>query len=143
MNKKEPVPEHAVIRLPLNYIAFWQAMTFFMLICAVWACEEFGLLHDGPPDFKRAALLTLVLILGGIIIVAHSYLQERKALHGLLTICSYCRKVRIDENAWTQIEQFVVDHSSADFTHGVCPGCYQRLTAEMASKANADRGPLT
>lgn len=141
---KKPIPQKAVIRLPLNYIAFWQSMTFLLLICAVWACETFGLLHDGPSDIKQAALLTAVIVLGAIIVVAHSYLQERKALHGLITICSYCRRVRIDENAWTQIEQFVIEHSSADFTHGVCPGCYQKLTSELADKADSpqNNGPL-
>ncbi len=136
MNKS--IPQQSVIRLPFNHIAVWQALTFFLLICALWACETWELLHDGPPEIGRAFLLTSVLTLGGIIVVAHSYLQERKALKGLLTICSYCRKVRIDETAWTQIEQFVVEHSRADFTHGVCPSCYQKQLATLSHPADSD-----
>jgi hypothetical protein len=78
-----------------------------------------------------------MIVLGAIIVVAHSYLQEQKALNGLITICSYCRRVRIDEYAWTQIEQFVIEHSSADFTHGVCPGCYQKQISELENKVDS------
>lgn len=124
------------IRRPLRYIAVWQSLTFLLLTCVIWAFEMYGLLYGGQTDVKRAFLLTGVLVLGGVIIVAHSYIQERNALRGLFTICAYCHKVRIDQNAWTQIEQFVVEHSDADFTHGVCPSCFHKVTAEMTGKPN-------
>jgi DNA-binding response OmpR family regulator len=46
-------------------------------------------------------------------------------LHGLLPICSYCKNVRTDDNYWQQVEEYVAEHSRLQFSHGICPGCYE------------------
>jgi DNA-binding response OmpR family regulator len=46
-------------------------------------------------------------------------------LEGLLPICSYCKKVRDDTNYWHQVESYVAAHSRAQFSHGVCPECFE------------------
>jgi PAS domain S-box-containing protein len=50
-------------------------------------------------------------------------LQEVKTLSGLLPICASCKKVRDDSGYWNQIETYVARHSSATFSHGLCPEC--------------------
>lgn len=57
-------------------------------------------------------------------------LDEVRTLRGLLPICSWCRKVRDDEGLWTQIEEYVSQHTDASFTHGMCPECYERCDAD-------------
>jgi sigma-B regulation protein RsbU (phosphoserine phosphatase) len=52
-----------------------------------------------------------------------------KQLHGLLPICSYCKKIRDDKNYWQQVEQYVSSHSEVQFSHGVCPQCYEQILA--------------
>jgi GAF domain-containing protein len=54
---------------------------------------------------------------------AEQALAEVKALRGLLPICSYCKKVRNDGNYWEQIETYISEHSDAQFSHSICPGC--------------------
>ena len=54
---------------------------------------------------------------------AEQALAEVKALRGMLPICSYCKKVRNDENYWEQIETYVSEHSDAQFSHSICPDC--------------------
>src|SRR5437588_3648157 len=54
-------------------------------------------------------------------------LARVKQLHGLLPICCYCKKIRDDRNYWQQVEAYVSSHSDAQFTHGVCPDCYERV----------------
>ncbi len=44
-------------------------------------------------------------------------------LHGILPICSYCKKVRNDSDSWQQVEAYVSAHSTVRFNHGVCPDC--------------------
>jgi DNA-binding response OmpR family regulator len=44
-------------------------------------------------------------------------------LHGILPICSYCKKVRTDGDSWQQMEAYVSAHSAVSFSHGVCPAC--------------------
>ena len=50
-------------------------------------------------------------------------LARVKQLQGLLPICSYCKKVRDDQNYWQQVETYIEGHSDALFTHGICPEC--------------------
>ncbi|MBN2411440.1 response regulator [candidate division KSB1 bacterium] len=49
-----------------------------------------------------------------------------KQLQGLLPICSYCKKVRDDNNYWHQVEEYISEHSDAKFSHGICPDCYEK-----------------
>jgi DNA-binding response OmpR family regulator len=58
-------------------------------------------------------------------------LSKVKQLHGLLPICSYCKHVRSDGDYWQQVEQYVSDHSDLQFSHGVCPACYDKVAADM------------
>jgi hypothetical protein len=80
----------------------------------------------------------VMLILGGFVTVAHTYFQEKRVLHGLIAIRSYCHKVRIDDTAWTRIEKFVSAHSLADFTHGVCPSCFQKVTSDLTRDRSSE-----
>ena len=50
-----------------------------------------------------------------------------KQLSGLLPICSYCKKIRDDQNYWQQVEAYVGKHSEAQFSHSICPTCYEDI----------------
>ncbi len=52
-------------------------------------------------------------------------LDHVKQLQGILPICSYCKKIRDDRNYWQNVESYVADHSQAEFSHGICPSCYE------------------
>jgi two-component system, response regulator PdtaR len=56
-----------------------------------------------------------------------------KKLSGLLPICSSCKKIRDDRGEWLQIEEFIRDHSAANFTHSLCPGCMMQLYPQEMS----------
>jgi sigma-B regulation protein RsbU (phosphoserine phosphatase) len=53
-------------------------------------------------------------------------------LQGLLPICSYCKKIRNDQNYWQQVEGYISSHSSVQFTHGICPDCFESVMAQAA-----------
>ncbi len=48
-------------------------------------------------------------------------------LEGLLPICAYCKNIRDENNNWHQMEYYVADRSNAEFTHGVCPSCIEKM----------------
>ncbi len=50
-----------------------------------------------------------------------------KQLSGLLPICSYCKKIRDDQNYWQQVEAYVGKHTEARFSHSICPQCYEDI----------------
>jgi PAS domain S-box-containing protein len=52
-----------------------------------------------------------------------SALDEVKALRGILPMCSYCRKVRDDNDYWHTVENYISTHTTTMFTHGICPSC--------------------
>ncbi len=61
-------------------------------------------------------------------------LDNVKTLKGLLPICANCKKIRDDQGYWQQVEVYIVDHSDADFSHGVCPDCLTTLYPEFYGK---------
>jgi hypothetical protein len=54
-------------------------------------------------------------------------LKNIKLLSGLLPICSNCKKIRDEGGSWHEIENFIESHSDTEFTHGICPTCYNQL----------------
>jgi DNA-binding response OmpR family regulator len=54
-------------------------------------------------------------------------LTNVKLLQGLLPICCYCKKIRNDQNYWEQVDSYISDHSEAQFTHGICPDCRDKI----------------
>jgi phosphoserine phosphatase RsbU/P len=53
-------------------------------------------------------------------------LARVKQLQGLLPICSYCKCIRDDKNYWHQVESYVSFHSEAEFSHAICPHCWEK-----------------
>lgn len=51
-------------------------------------------------------------------------LEANRTLRGLIPICGYCKKIRDDRGYWSQVETFVAKHSAAQFSHGICPTCF-------------------
>lgn len=59
------------------------------------------------------------------------YLNEIKVLRGLLPICTYCKKIRDNEGNWHSMEVFISKHSDAEFSHGICEDCLQKLYPDL------------
>jgi MASE8 len=62
-----------------------------------------------------------------------------KTLRGLMPICSSCKKVRDDKGYWKQIESYIAEHSEAEFSHGICPDCMEKLYPEYPKKKNEEK----
>ena len=54
-------------------------------------------------------------------------IQREKQLQGLLPICSYCKKIRDDNNYGSQVERYIEHHSDVAFSHSICPDCYETV----------------
>jgi len=64
-------------------------------------------------------------------------LAHVKTLRGLLPICAACKKIRNDQGYWEQVETYISERSDANFTHGLCPDCAQRLYPQLSQKPAA------
>lgn len=58
-------------------------------------------------------------------------MQNLKTLQGLIPMCGHCKKIRDDGGYWNQVESYLEQHSTAEFTHGLCPDCEDKLRAEF------------
>jgi response regulator RpfG family c-di-GMP phosphodiesterase len=67
-------------------------------------------------------------------------LDNVKQLHGLLPICSYCKRIRADDRYWQQVESYIAERSDAQFSHSICPPCFARLEAELDAASATGEG---
>jgi len=58
-------------------------------------------------------------------------LANIKTLKGLLPICFSCKQIRDDKGYWNQIDTYIQAHTEAEFTHGICPPCAQKLYPDI------------
>src|SRR5262245_31660421 len=75
------------------------------------------------PDELRARVrvgvrvLTLQEHLTDRVVELQEALSKVKQLSGLLPICSYCKRIRGDDQYWLQVEAYITNHSDAQFSH--------------------------
>ena len=66
-------------------------------------------------------------------------LEEVKTLREILPICMYCKQVRDEEGAWSDLEAYVRKHKGTDFSHGMCDPCTEKLYPEMYARLQLER----
>jgi PleD family two-component response regulator len=69
-----------------------------------------------------------------------NYTHQLQQLEEMMPICSYCKKIRDDKNYWQQIEGYINERTGSEFSHSICPDCYDRVVvpelAELKKKSN-------
>ncbi|OHD17399.1 MAG: hypothetical protein A2087_07465 [Spirochaetes bacterium GWD1_61_31] len=61
-------------------------------------------------------------------------LNAIKTLEGLIPICAGCKKIRDDDGYWHSVEEYISDHSTANFTHSLCKECIKKLYPDYAEE---------
>ena len=97
-------------------------------------CEVFqAAMGDDKVHKLRELVLILIHSLGLKKLKLNEALSQVKILSGFLPICSSCKKIRDDNGYWNKIETYIRNHSEAEFTHGICPGCAEKDYPELYS----------
>jgi PAS domain S-box-containing protein len=65
-------------------------------------------------------------------------LAEVRTLRGILPICSYCKKIRDDEDSWQTVESYISQRTNTEFSHSVCPVCYEHEVEPQLAKFEAE-----
>jgi len=103
---------------------------YFVLLTGVDATEanQREAADAGVDDFLTKPLkyndLWMRLCVAGRIL---GFTRKLQQLEELMPICSYCKKIRDDKNYWQQIEGYINERTGSEFSHSVCPDCYQRV----------------
>jgi phosphoserine phosphatase RsbU/P len=66
-------------------------------------------------------------------------ISQIKQLQGLLPICSYCKKIRDEQNYWQRVDSYLTEHTDVMFSHGVCPDCYQQVVQPQLDQVRAEK----
>ena len=53
-------------------------------------------------------------------------LTQVKRLEGLLPICSYCKRIRNEQDYWERVDAYISQHANVRFSHNICPECYEK-----------------
>jgi phosphoserine phosphatase RsbU/P len=91
-----------------------------------------------PADFVE---LNVRLRVAERILKLQSHLTQ---LEGLLPICPQCKKIHVEDDRWEQVETYISKRSEAQFSHGICPECYNAVVVPQlaALKRRHQQGAL-
>jgi len=146
--------------------AYYTKLTPGEYVFRVKACNNDGVWNESPATFQfelqphwyqRRTFHVMVVVLVGLglfgvhrqRLAAHkrreaelaqavdAALAQVKTLSGMLPICAGCKKIRDDTGYWNQMETYIHEHSGADFSHGMCPECLQKLYPEFAASQSS------
>lgn len=70
-----------------------------------------------------------------------NYATQVRQLQQIIPICGYCRKMRDDQNYWSQVEEYIGKQTGSEFSHGVCPDCYDRVLVPQMQKLGVEPPP--
>jgi CheY-like chemotaxis protein len=68
-------------------------------------------------------------------------LAEVRQLNALLPICSFCKSIRYGKDYWESVESYITNHTNSQFSHGVCPACYETHYAPQLKNLHAQAAP--
>jgi uncharacterized membrane protein YccC len=109
---------------PLYGGANWLAVTNRVLsLITIWVAAILVLLYKRAEEERERLIREL-----------QDALENIKTLRGLLPICSSCKKIRDDHGYWNQLETYIGAHTDAEFTHGLCPECIQKLYPDYSER---------
>ncbi len=54
-------------------------------------------------------------------------LAEVRTLRSLLPICSYCKRIRDEDDSWHTVDTYLSRHTTTQFSHGICPACFESV----------------
>jgi PAS domain S-box-containing protein len=108
-----------------------------------YLCKDGGfrwLLWNATPDPGRGVIFSVArdvterkraeLEREALVAELQSALAEVRSLRELLPICSYCRKIRDDDEQWLSVETYLARHTTTRFSHGICPNCYEHTVEQ-------------
>jgi phosphoserine phosphatase RsbU/P len=61
--------------------------------------------------------------------------EQLESLRDIVPICMYCKKIHSAGDYWERLEAYFEKYKATDFSHGICPECYEKIVAEQAASA--------
>ncbi len=103
-----------------------------LLLTESRSIEQIGALNNELINLQRESVKKNLLLeklrreLDERIADLEATLSRVKQLEGIIPICSYCKKIRDDQDIWHRVEKYIAVHPEAQFSHGICPDCFEK-----------------
>ena len=67
--------------------------------------------------------------------------EELRMLKGIIPICMHCHQIRDDKGSWNKLENYITEHSEAQFSHGICQKCLkERFLSRICGSPGVSAG---
>ena len=114
---------------------FWTVSSFVCVIFGEGSFLDEFLSPDKHHLWMRVPVVLLSVPIVSVIVWLTKSITEVKMLRGLIPICAWCeKKIRDEKGNWKRVEEYVSERSTAEFTHGMCPDCYDKVLAQEDNK---------
>jgi len=140
------------IRFPILFIIpIWLALWYFGKKLALSLAIILPLIRFGFNLFREIdialwesainAVLRIITFVF-IVYVTHYAIQAKdlekrvQKLEGILPICSFCKRIRVGDNEWVRLEEYITTHTEAQLSHGLCPDCAREHYSKYLTKPN-------
>jgi len=130
-----PLSKGAASRLVLAY----ETAGVLLLLGFLWLDEWLDLPHrlfgsdPTPFNWVESAIESVILLTLGaaMLIWTRRIIKRIRYLEGLVSVCSFCKRIRVEPDKWVPIEVYISERSDAEFSHGLCPECYKRYYSDL------------
>lgn len=135
------VRTHQTVQPPYLIVLTSKGRQEDMLEALNAGADEFLIKPVEPPELQaRIEVGRRVVSLQQSMMEKMQELQEAvnniKALQGIVPICSYCKKIRNDQQYWQRVEEYVSNYVGTVFSHGICPDCWEKHVVPEMEELN-------
>ncbi|EKD82527.1 MAG: hypothetical protein ACD_39C01234G0001 [uncultured bacterium] len=131
----------------LGILSVWNILRSFLTVFIEGHITDFMAASAFQGLSMTVFLCGYILVIVGLIILNFQKVEfdlsaaaeEVQTLRGIIPICSACKKIKDDQGTWGQIETYIRDRSHAEFSHGMCPDCMNRLYPDYADEVSDDK----
>ncbi len=115
--------------------------TYFILLTANVGEEKnyFDAMESGVDDFLSKPLDRQQLAIR--LRVAKRILKDTsriKSLENIVTMCAYTKKIKMEEESWQNIEEFIEKYLGIKLSHGIHPDYYEQVIVPEIEKLKKD-----
>lgn len=122
-------------------VIVYETIAFSVIIILIWLDEIIDIpdlllgAEETPPNWRESLFESVCIIILFMVIIrfTSSLFKRMRYLEGILPVCASCKRIRDEEGNWHQIESYVRERSDADFSHGICPECREKLYPEFST----------
>ena len=114
-----------------RHVILLEILAFELILLFIWLGEFLDFSHrlyGAPPssfDWQLSLMLSVwvLLVMGFVIAITFVFFKQIRYLEGFLPVCSFCKKIRLEDGAWVPLEEFMQARTSVQMTHSLCPPC--------------------